>query len=206
MAQTSTRDTTRPTIVSMDEWSAALDGFRAREQELQEAIAAVNAERRQLPMVEVTEDYIFEGPDGPARLVDLFNGQPQLVIYHFMFAPDWDEGCPGCTGYTNGIGETSQIREQETEFVLVSRAPVEKLQAWKARHGWTMPWFSGETKFSEDMGALPGGSDMPTINVFVKDAAGKVYRTYETGGAALETTMGQKALLDLTPRGADPLG
>ncbi len=206
MAQTST--TIQPTIVSADEWTATLDRFRAREEELQEAIAAVNAERRQLPMVEVTEDYIFEGPDGPARLVDLFNGQPQLVIYHFMFAPDWDEGCPGCTGYANGVGETSQLREQETEFVMVSRAPLEKLQAWKDQHGWTMPWYSGETRFSEDMGALPGGNDMPAINVFVKDDAGKVYRTYDIGGDTLEMTMGQNApdLLNLTPRGADEIG
>lgn len=206
MAQTSTRDTTRPTIVSADAWNAALDDFHEREQKLLQEIDAVNAERRQLPMFEVTEDYAFEGPDGPATLADLFNGQPQLVIYHFMFAPDWEEGCPGCTGYTNGIGETSQLREQETEFVLVSRAPVEKIQAWKAEHGWTMPWYSGETRFSEAMGALPGGNDMPSINVFVKDDAGRVYRTYESGGGSLQMTMGQKALLDFTPRGADPLG
>jgi predicted dithiol-disulfide oxidoreductase (DUF899 family) len=198
--------TTSPTVVSPEEWRAALDQFSEREREVQQSIAALNAERQKLPIVAVDADYAFEGPDSPATLAGLFNGQRQLVIYHFMFAPEWDEGCPGCTGYTNGIGETSQLREQETEFVLVSRAPVAKLQAWKAKHGWTMPWYSGETRFSEDMGALPGGNDMPTINVFVKDDEGKVYRAYESSGPSLETTMGQKALLELTPRGADPLG
>jgi predicted dithiol-disulfide oxidoreductase (DUF899 family) len=203
---TETTVSTFPSVVSASEWSAAIDRFRERERELQESIAKVNAERHQLPMVEIDKDYAFDGPDGPATLADLFNGQPQLVVYHFMFAPDWDKGCPGCTGYANGIGETSQLREQETEFVMVSRAPVEKLQAWKDQHGWTMPWYSGETRFSEDMGALPGGQDMPAINIFVRDDAGKIYRAYVAGGASLETTMGQKALLDLTPRGADPLG
>ena len=198
--------TTSPTGVSADEWNAALDRLRDREKDLQEAIAVVNAERRQLPVTEVADDYVFEGPDGPARLADLFNGQSQLVMYHFMFAPEWEKGCPGCTGYANGVGNTDQMREQDTEFVLVSRAPVEKLQAWRDQHGWTMPWFSGETRFSEDMGALPGGEDMPTINVFVRDDAGKVYRAYVSSGPSMETTMGQKALLDLTPRGAGPLG
>lgn len=204
MAETMTNAS--PTVVSMEEWNAALDRFRERERALQQEIAAVNAERQHLPITEVPGDYVFEGPDGPATLADLFNGQAQLVTYHFMFAPEWEKGCPGCTGYTNGIGETSQLREQDTEFVLVSRAPVEKLQAWKDQHGWTMPWFSGETRFSEDMGALPGGNDMPAINVFVKDDAGKIYRAYVSSGASMETTMGQKSLLDLTPRGADPLG
>lgn len=198
--------TTSPTVVSAEAWRSAIDRFRERENELQRAIAAVNAERRQLPMTAVADDYAFEGPDGPARLIDLFNGQSQLVMYHFMFAPEWEEGCPGCTGYTNGIGETFQLREQDTEFVMVARAPVGKLQAWKEQHGWTMPWYSCDTRFSEEMGALPGGEDMPTINVFVRDEAGKVYRAYDAGGAAIEMTMGQKALLDLTPRGADPLG
>jgi predicted dithiol-disulfide oxidoreductase (DUF899 family) len=197
---------TSPAVVRPEEWRAALDRFRERERALQKEIAAVNAERQQLPMTEVPGDYAFEGPDGPATLADLFNGQSQLVTYHFMFAPEWEKGCPGCTGYTNGIGETSQLREQDTEFVLVSRAPVEKLQAWKDQHGWSIPWFSGETRFSADMGALPGGDDMPAINVFVKDDTGTIYRSYVSSGASMETTMGQKALLDLTPRGADPLG
>jgi predicted dithiol-disulfide oxidoreductase (DUF899 family) len=198
--------TTSPTVASTEEWLISLDRFRDREERARNVLAEVSAERRQLPMTSVDKDYAFEGPAGPQRLVDLFNGQSQLVMYHFMFAPDWDNGCPGCTGYTNGIGETSQLREQDTEFVLVSRASVAKLQAWKDQHGWAMPWYSCETRFSEDMGALPGGNDMPTINVFVKDDAGNVYRSYYTNGAAIETTMGQKGLLELTPRGADELG
>lgn len=195
---------TTPTVVSAEEWAATLERFHGREEALQEAIAAVNTDRRQHPMVEVTEDYAFEGPDGPARLADLFNGQRQLVIYHFMFAPDWEEGCPGCTGYANGLGETSQLHEQETEFAMVSRAPLEKLQAWKEQHGWTMPWYSGETRFSEDMGALPGGKDMPAANVFVKDPTGRILRSYVSYGDSLEMTMGQTAqdLLNLTPMGS----
>lgn len=188
-----------PSIVSSDEWKSALDTLTEKETAHFDAQAALNAERRRLPMVEVTTPYSFEGPDGPISLADLFQGQRQLVLYHFMFAPEWKAGCPDCTSYANGIGNPAQMRKQDIEFAFVSRAPVEKIEAYRKRMGWVAPWYSCETAFSEDMGALSEGSDFPAINVFLRDDDGKVYRTYYSNGSAIEATIGQAGLMNMTP-------
>ena len=190
------------TIVNEAEWNAALRELQAKEDAHFDAAEALHAERRKLPNVEITTPYTFVTPDGPRQLADLFNGHPQLVLYHFMFAPEWENGCPNCTKYANSLGRVQELQKLGTELAFVSRAPLGKIEAYKAKMGWDIPWYSCETGFSEAMGALPGGSDIPAINVFVPGDAGKVYRTYSTNGRPILTTWGHSGLLNLTPAGS----
>ncbi len=131
-----------PDIVSQDEWLAARKALLTKEKELTHRRDALNAERRRQPMVRIDKDYVFEGPNGKASLLDLFDGRRQLIVYHFMFDPDWDEGCQGCTAFVNDLGDLSLLHERDTTVVLISRAPLAKLEAYKARMGWSLPWLS----------------------------------------------------------------
>lgn len=131
-----------PEIVSRDEWLVARKRLLAEEKEFTKRRDELNAKRRRLPMVEVHEDYVFEGPAGPLKLVDLFEGRQQLIVYHFMFQPDWDEGCPNCTWFADDIGRLKGLNELTTTFVAVSRAPFEKIAAYRERKGWSFPWYS----------------------------------------------------------------
>ena len=102
-------------------------------------------------MVRIDKDYVFEGPDGKASLLDLFDGRSQLIVYHFMFDPEWDKGCPGCSGYVDALGDLSMLKDCDTAFVVVSRAPLAKLEAYKARRAWSIPWYSSfESDFNYD--------------------------------------------------------
>src|SRR3954449_8318398 len=133
-----------PKIASREEWTAARTVLLAKEKELTRKRDALNIERRNLPMVEISKDYEFDGPEGRVHLVDLFEGRQQLIIYHFMFDPDWDEGCPSCTAGTEEIsdGFLDHLHTRDTTFAMVSRAPLDKLERWKHKHGWHMPWYS----------------------------------------------------------------
>jgi predicted dithiol-disulfide oxidoreductase (DUF899 family) len=131
-----------PKIVSQDEWLAERKKLLAHEKELTKNYDRVNAERRRLPMVKIQKDYLFDGPEGKRSLADLFDGRRQLIVYHFMFDPEWDKGCPGCTGYVDALGDLSMLKDRDTTFVLISRAPLAKLEAYKALKGWSVPWFS----------------------------------------------------------------
>jgi predicted dithiol-disulfide oxidoreductase (DUF899 family) len=133
---------TLPRIVSRDEWRAAREELLVREKAATRARDALNAERRRLPMVEIDKEYVFEGGDGKATLFDLFEGRHQLVVYHFMFAPEWDAGCRSCSGFVDQIGHLAHLRARGTEFAVVSRAPYTKILPFKARMGWTVPWYS----------------------------------------------------------------
>jgi predicted dithiol-disulfide oxidoreductase (DUF899 family) len=136
-----------PKIVSQDEWLAERKKLLAHEKELTKHYDRVNAERRRLPMVKIQKDYLFECPEGKRSLADLFDGRRQLIVYHFMFDPEWDKGCPGCTGYVDALGDLSMLKDRDTTFVLISRAPLAKLEAYKALKGWSVPWVSS---FSSD--------------------------------------------------------
>ena len=133
-----------PGVVSPTEWEAASEGLLAKEKEATRARDALAAERRRLPMVEIKKDYAFEGPDGKASLVDLFEGRRQLIIYHFMFAQGvegWpDAGCDGCSMFVDNIGHLAHLHARDTSLVLVSRAPLAKIEQYKERMGWTVPW------------------------------------------------------------------
>jgi predicted dithiol-disulfide oxidoreductase (DUF899 family) len=218
-------------IVTGDEWLAARSALLGKEKALTRQRDALNAERRNLPMVEVEKDYTFEGPNGTAHLVDLFEGRPQLIIYHFMFDPDWEDGCPSCTA---GIDELSpgfleHLHVRDTTFAMVSRAPLAKLERWKAKKGWSLPWYSSfGTDFNYDFGVTidesvtPGqynyrtkaefeamGSDffesdqpfeMPGRSCFLQ-VDGRVFQTYSQYARGLESTGGSYYFLDLTALG-----
>src|ERR1700682_5136201 len=123
-----------PRIATRDEWLAARKGLLEREKELTRQRDALNAERRNLPMVEVVKDYLFDGPNGTARLIDMFEDRRQLIIYHFMFDPEWEDGCPSCTAGTDELspGFFEHLRVRDTSYAMVSRAPLAKLEQWKA--------------------------------------------------------------------------
>lgn len=191
------------TVVSPTTWDEALGALKQEEDALLDQLAALAARRRELPRVEVDPTYRFQSEDGEKTLAELFNGQEQLVVYHFMYGDDWEKGCPGCTAFTNTTSASSQLHEEQTEYALISRAPIEKLSAWKADHGWDIPWYSGETRFSEAMGAMPDGKDLPAVNVFVRDGD-TVYRTYSSDRFGPDVIEWQRSLLSLTPKG-DPM-
>jgi predicted dithiol-disulfide oxidoreductase (DUF899 family) len=133
-----------PQVVSRDEWLAARKELLEREKDLTRARDALNAERRRLPMVEIDKDYVFDGPEGRASLLDLFDGRRQLIVRHFMFDPSWEDGCPSCSAGADEIsdGLLEHLHTRETSFVVVSRAPLETIEAYKARKDWTFLWYS----------------------------------------------------------------
>jgi predicted dithiol-disulfide oxidoreductase (DUF899 family) len=135
---------TLPPIVSQEDWLAARKELLAKEKELTRARDALNVERRQLPMVEIQKDYAFEGPNGRVGLVDLFEGRRQLIVGHFMFNPSWEEGCPSCSAGADEVsdGLLEHLHARDTTLAYVSRAPLEKLERWKAHKGWKFPWYS----------------------------------------------------------------
>jgi predicted dithiol-disulfide oxidoreductase (DUF899 family) len=146
-----------PEIVSQEEWDRARRALLDKEKAATRARDALNTERRELPMVEVTKEYAFEGPDGSVSLVDLFEGRPQLIVYHFMFHPDWDDGCSSCTAGTDEIspGFIEHLHTRDTTYALASRAPLPKLERWREKRGWQhIPWYStNDGDFSYDFGA-----------------------------------------------------
>lgn len=131
-----------PEVVARDEWLAARRELLAAEKAFTKERDALNARRRELPMVLVEKGYSFDGADGPAGLLELFEGRDQLVVYHFMFQPEWDAGCPNCTGFVDEIGSVRFLNGANTTFALVSRAPYEKLTAYREARGWQYPWYS----------------------------------------------------------------
>ncbi|MFF2505514.1 DUF899 domain-containing protein [Streptomyces sp. NPDC058067] len=192
-----------PDVVTREEWLGARQELLAREEAAIRARDELNARRRALPMVEVEKLYVFEGPDGKTELLDLFEGRSQLIVYHFMFGPDRDAGCPECSAFLDQIGHLAHLRARGTEFAAVSRAPFTRLLPFKARMGWTVPWYSScASDFSLDFGfsSDEGGGDLPGINCFLRDGD-RVYHTYSATGRALDGVGSTASLLDLTALG-----
>jgi predicted dithiol-disulfide oxidoreductase (DUF899 family) len=131
-----------PRIVSRDQWLVERKKLLADEKEFTKHYDRINAERRRLPIVKIEKDYVFDGPNGKQNLKALFEGRRQLIVYHFMFDPAWDKGCSGCTGWVDALGNLSLLKNRDTTFVVVSRAPLTKLEAYKAQKGWSIAWFS----------------------------------------------------------------
>ena len=154
-----------PPIVSETEWQAAQDALLAKEKEATRARDALAAERRRLPRVRIDKDYVFDGPDGKVALPDLFEGRTQLLLYHFMFGPNQEAGCDGCSMFVDQIGHLAHLHARDTSFALVSRAPIEKIDAYKKRMGWTIPWVSSfASDFNVDFGVgpeTPAGRRLP---------------------------------------------
>ena len=137
-----TNNIAHPPIVSRDAWLLARKELLVEEKALTRQRDVVNAARRRMPMVRLDKRYVFDGPAGETTLLDLFEGRRQLIVYHFMFDPAWEAGCPGCTGFVNALGDLSYLATRDTTFVLISRAPLEKLERYRAVRGWKVPWFS----------------------------------------------------------------
>jgi predicted dithiol-disulfide oxidoreductase (DUF899 family) len=158
--------TNLPDVVSSEAWIEARREFLAREKELTRAKDALNADRRRLPMVRVEKDYELEGPQGRVHLDDLFDGKSQLVVQHFMFDPSWDDGCPSCTAGVDEIadGMLEHLRSRDTNFAVISRAPLAKLEDYKARRGWTVPWYSSYgSDFNYDFHVTMDASKTPIM-------------------------------------------
>src|ERR1700730_11923489 len=131
----------QPRILSRQEWLTERKELLAHEKELTKHHDRVNAERRRLPMVRLEKDYSFEGPNGKLSLKDLFEGRRQLIVYHFMFDPAWEKGCSGCTGFVDALGDLSLLNKRDATFVVVSRAPLAKLEGYRAQKAWSIAWF-----------------------------------------------------------------
>lgn len=215
-----------PNIASPDEWRAARLKHLEREKALTKELDRLRAERRRLPMVRITKDYVFDGPDGTRSLLELFAGRRQLIVYHFMFDPAWERGCPGCTGFVDSLGELSMLGQRDTRFVVISRAPFGKLAAYKAAKGWNIPWYSSfGSDFNHDfhvtldeavapveynyrdkaqLEALNGSGmtsgEAPGLSVFFR-LDDEVFHTYSTYGRGVESLTDAYPLLDVTPYG-----
>ena len=137
-----TNTMTLPQVVSREEWLTLRKQHLAKEKAFTRERDVLNTERRQLPMVRIEKDYVFEGPNGRCTLGDLFEGRHQLIVYHFMFDPSWDEGCPSCSFLVDNIGHLGHLHARNTSLALVSRAPLSKIAPFKKRMGWTIPWYS----------------------------------------------------------------
>lgn len=190
-----------PRIVDAAEWQDARGVLLQQEKALTRMKDSVAALRRRMPAVEVNERYEFAGPDGPVTFLDLFDGRQQLIVQHFMFAPEWVEGCDGCSMMADHIGPLSHLNARRTSFALVSRAPIDKLTAFRARMGWNLPWVSaGGTTFNEDFGATVAGEERQSISVFIR-RGDRIFHTWSTYSRGEEPFMLVFDLLDLTPYG-----
>lgn len=215
-----------PPVASRDEWTVKRKELLPLEKAHTHEYDRINALRRRLPMVLVEKDYVFDGVNGATTLAELFDGRRQLIVYHFMFEPDWERGCPGCTGLIDAMGNLSMLNERNTSFAVISRAPLAKLQAYKQEHGWDINWLSsGDGDFNYDFHvthdtsrapmeynylsqeeweaknhrAMPPG-DAPGLSVFFS-MDGRIYHTYSAFARGLESLTDAYRLLDITPYG-----
>ena len=214
------------TVVSPDEWLVARRAHLAKENEFTRLRDRLSAERRALPWVKVEKSYVFDGPDGRETLADLFAGRSQLIVYHFMFGPGWEEGCPSCSFLADHFdGAIPHLAARDVMFVAVSRAPLPEFEAFKQRMGWRFKWVSsygsdfnydfhvsftkeelanGKVDYNYDM--VEGYEELPGVSVFYKDAKGDVFHTYSSYARGLDVLVGAYNYLDLAPKGRDEAG
>jgi predicted dithiol-disulfide oxidoreductase (DUF899 family) len=187
---------TPPQIVSAQEWQAARAALLVKEKEHTRALDALAAERRRMPATRIDKEYVFQGVDGPANLLDLFDGRRQLIVYSFMWLGR-DEFCKGCSMFTDNIGHLAHLHARDTSLILASRGPLAEITPFNERMGWTIPWYSSlGNDFNDDMGAGDGFA----LNVFLRDGD-TVHRTYVTAGRGVERLGSGWTFLDLTPLG-----
>jgi len=214
-------------VVSREEWLAARRAFLAKEKEFTRLRDELGRERRALPWVAVEKAYAFDGPRGRQTLADLFDGRSQLVVYHFMFSPEWDAGCKSCSFWADNFnGIDVHLKHRDVSFVAVSRAPLAKIEAFRRRMGWTFKWLSsGATDFNYDFHvsftpeARKSGTavynyakldmdiaDREGISVFYEDERGAVFHTYSCYARGIDLVNGAYNFLDLVPKGRDEDG
>jgi predicted dithiol-disulfide oxidoreductase (DUF899 family) len=195
----------QPPITSREEWQRAREQLLVKEKAATRARDVLAAERRRLPMFPIEKNYIFEGPEGKASLLDLFAGRRQLIVYHFMFAPDVDgwpsAGCPGCSMVVDHLGPVAHLHARNSSLVLVSRAPLANLEAYRRRMGWSVPCFSSAgTDFNDDFGLTTPEGETFGLSVFLRNGD-VIFQTYFTTARGVEHLVSSFALLDLTPFG-----
>lgn len=216
-----------PRIVSREEWLASRKELLPKEKEFTHLRDQLSAERRKLPWVRVEKNYVFDGPDGKVTLADLFDGRSQLIIYHFMFDPDWSEGCKSCSLLADHYNPAIvHLRHRDVSMVTISRAPLEKLLAFRKRMGWTFKWMSSfGNDFNRDFHVTFTAEELesntanynyefkpfpvteaPGISVFFKDNDGNIFHTYSSYARGLDIFIGAYNLLDIVPKGRDEDG
>jgi predicted dithiol-disulfide oxidoreductase (DUF899 family) len=214
----------QPRIVSRDEWLAARKRHLSKEKELTRLRDDLSAERRELPWVRVDKPYAFEGSKGKETLADLFDGRSQLVIYHFMFGPEWEQGCPSCSWAADNIdGNVVHLNARDVTVAMVSRAPLALIEAFKRRMGWRFKWVSSYgTDFNYDYHVSfareemakgnvhynfgPNGfpsDEAPGVSVFYKNGEGEIFHTYSSYARGAESLLGGYYFLDIVPKGRD---
>jgi predicted dithiol-disulfide oxidoreductase (DUF899 family) len=215
-------------IVSHEEWTAARKAYLVEEKAFSHARDSLAKKRRELPWEKVEKNYVFDTPNGKETLADLFGGKSQLIIYHFMLGPGWEQGCPSCSYLADHFdGPIVHLAQRDVTFLVVSRAPLPEIEKFKARMGWKFKWVSSfGSDFNHDyqVSASPeekaGGKVMynyefiekfpsderPGASVFYKNEAGAVFHTYSTYGRGLDILVGAYNLLDLAPKGRDEDG
>lgn len=201
-----TRRPVLPTVAPEAEWQKAHDALMAKEKAATRARDALAAERRRQPTMRIGKPYVFEGVKGNVSLLDLFEGRTQLIVYHFMFGPGahgWpDAGCPGCSMFVDQIGHLAHLNARDVSFALVSIAPLTKIEAYRKRMGWSIPWVSSAASdFNRDFGMTTYEGERHGLSVFLRDDEGGVYRTYFTAGRGVEALGSVWTFLDLTPLG-----
>jgi predicted dithiol-disulfide oxidoreductase (DUF899 family) len=190
-----------PKVVAEGDWQTERKALLEQEKELTRQLDRVNATRRRLPMVKLGKAYTLEGPNGKATLLDLFEGRRQLLVYHFMFDPAWEKGCPGCTGYVDALGDLSMLGKRDTSFVLISRAPLAKLEAYKKTKGWNRPWYSSSgSDFNYDFHVTDDKGEKHGLSVFFRIDR-NIFHSYSTYQRGTESLTDSYALLDRTPYG-----
>ncbi|KQW46574.1 MULTISPECIES: DUF899 domain-containing protein [unclassified Roseateles] len=214
-------------VVTRDRWIAERKTLLAHEKELTQLRDRIAAERRALPWATLEQDYLFDTVDGPRRLSGLFKGRRQLLVQHFMLGPGWEQGCKSCSFMADHLdGMAPHLAQRDITLLVVSRAPLAEIEAFKRRMGWRFDWASshgsdfnrdfhvsfapedrvnGEVYYNFHMTPLPM-EEAPGISVFYKGDAGQVFHTYSTFGRGLEVMMGAYSLIDLTPKGRDEEG
>lgn len=214
-------------VVSREQWVRERIALLAEEKELTRQRDAVAARVRELPWVKVEKPYTFDSPSGPRSLADLFGPRGQLIVYHFMFDPTWSQGCKSCSFIADHYdGIVAHLAHRDISFVTVSKAPVEKIEPFRKRMGWTFPWVSGfrndfgrdyGVSFTDDELSSPDAvynfdrkpypiRELPGLSVFAKDDRGDVHHTYSTFGRGLEDFLTAYRYIDLTPKGRDEGG
>ena len=212
------------TVVTRDEWLEARRAHLAREKEFSRLRDQLSAERRAMPWVKVDKPYVFERAEGKVTLGDLFDGRRQLIVYHFMFGPGWEEGCPNCSFLADHIdGAVPHLAQRDVTLLAVSRAPLRQIEAFKKRMGWRFTWVSSygndfnrdyHVSFTKEEAAKGAvfynfglrefrSEEAPGLSVFYKDEHGEVFHTYSSYGRGLDLLMGTYNYLDLAPKGRD---
>ena len=211
-------------VVSQEEWLAARKQLLSQEKEFTRLRDQLSAERRELPWVKVDKEYVFDGPDGKETLADLFDGRSQLIVYHFMFGPGWEQGCPSCSFVSDHIdGANWHLPQRDVTLLAVSRAPLAEIEAFKQRMGWRFKWVSsyendfnhdfhvsftpdemarGEVYYNYTMTEFPS-EEAPGLSAFYKDPSGAIFHTYSTYARGLDMLVGAYNYLDLAPKGRD---